>query len=130
MKFGCGHRSKAFGGNPIAACAGLAYIEAVENENLLEHARHISGVFRKRLEELKSKCNLIREVRVLGAMIGVELATAGAPIVKACLDRRLLINCTHGVVLRLLPALNITQQQVHAGCDILAEAIKQTAASN
>jgi predicted acetylornithine/succinylornithine family transaminase len=121
-----GMHAATFGGNPIAACAGLAYIEAVENENLLEHARHISGVFRKRLEEFKTKCNLIREVRVLGAMIGVELATEGAPIVKACLDRRLLINCTHGVVLRLLPALNITEQQVHDGCDILGEAMKQT----
>jgi acetylornithine/N-succinyldiaminopimelate aminotransferase len=121
-----GMHAATFGGNPIAACAGLAYIEAVENENLLEHARHISSVFRKRLEELKAKCSLIREVRVLGAMIGVELATEGTPIVKACLDRRLLINCTHGVVLRLLPALNITEQQVHDGCDILAEAMKQT----
>ncbi len=44
-------------------------------------------------------------------MIGVELTCEGAPIVKACLDRRLLINCTHGIVLRLLPALNITEEQ-------------------
>ena len=44
---------------------------------------------------------------------------------KACLERRLLINCTHGTVLRLLPALNLTEEQVHEGCDILAEALRK-----
>jgi len=58
-------------------------------------------------------------------MIGIELNIEGAPLVKACLDRRLLINCTHGTVLRLLPAMNISQQQVNQGCDILAEVLKQ-----
>ncbi len=103
----------------------MAYIEAVENENLLEHAKQMSKVFRTRLEALKQQCNLIREVRVLGMMIGVELTTDGAPIVKGCLDRRLLINCTHGVVIRLLPALNISEDQVHEGCDILGQVLKQ-----
>ncbi len=120
-----GMHAATFGGNPIAARAGMAYIEAVENENLLEHAKQMSKVFRTRLEALKQQCNLIREVRVLGMMIGVELTTDGAPIVKGCLDRRLLINCTHGVVIRLLPALNISEDQVHEGCDILGQVLKQ-----
>ncbi len=124
-----GMHAATFGGNPIAARAGLAYIEAVENENLLEHGRRIGEVFRSRLDELKSRIPAIREVRVLGTMIGVELTTEGAPVVKACLDRRLLINCTHGVVLRLLPALNISEEQVHEGCDILSDVMK-TATTN
>ncbi|HEY2826300.1 MAG TPA: aspartate aminotransferase family protein [Pirellulales bacterium] len=119
-----GMHAATFGGNPIAARAGLAYIEAVENENLLEHSRQISAVFRKRLEKIKQECNLIREVRVLGLMIGVELTADGAPIVKRCLEKRLLINATHGTVLRLLPALNISEDQVHEGCDILSEILK------
>ncbi|HZZ29722.1 MAG TPA: aspartate aminotransferase family protein [Pirellulales bacterium] len=120
-----GMHAATFGGNPIAARAGVAYIEAVENENLLEHAQQISKIFQSRLEQLQHECNLIRQVRILGLMIGVELTVDGAPIVKGCLDKRLLVNCTHGTVLRLLPALNMSEEQVHEGCDILAAVVKQ-----
>ena len=48
-------------------------------------------------------------------------------MVKACMDRKLLINCTQGTVLRLLPAMNLTEEQAHEGCDILAEVLKQQA---
>ena len=100
-----------FGGNPIAARAGLAAIEMIEQENLLEHAREVSDVFRARLEALRSECELVRDVRVLGLMIGVELSVEGAPVVKKCLERRLLINCTQGTVIRLLPAMNLTDEK-------------------
>ena len=82
------------------------------------------NLFAQRLNELKAQCSIIREVRVLGLMIGIELAVEGAPLVKACMERRLLVNCTHGVVLRLLPAMIMTDDEVHQGCDILAEVIK------
>ncbi len=58
-------------------------------------------------------------------MIGVELTTEGAPVVKGCLERKLLINCTHGTVIRLLPAMILSEQEVHQGCDILAEVLKK-----
>ena len=58
-----------------------------------------------------------------GVMVGVELSVDGSQIVDQCLQRRLLINCTHGTVLRLLPALNLTDDQLHAGCDILEEVL-------
>ncbi len=60
-------------------------------------------------------------------MIGIELSVEGAPIVKACLERKLLINCTHGTVLRLLPAMNLTIAQAEEACDIMAEVIKEHA---
>ncbi len=65
----------------------------------------------------------MRDVRVRGAMIGIELAIEGAAVVKACLDRKLLINCTHGTVIRLLPALTLTDEQARQGCDILADVL-------
>jgi acetylornithine/N-succinyldiaminopimelate aminotransferase len=120
-----GMHAATFGGNPIAARAGLAAIEMIEHENLLEHARQLGEVFRTRLEALRGQCDLIREVRVLGVMIGIELAVEGAAVVKACLDRRLLINCTQGTVLRLLPAMNLTVEQAHEGLDILGEVLQQ-----
>jgi acetylornithine/N-succinyldiaminopimelate aminotransferase len=122
-----GMHAATFGGNPIAARAGLAALEMIEQENLLEHARELGDVFRQRLEALRGQCDLIRDVRVLGVMIGIELGIEGAPIVKACMERRLLINCTQGTVLRLLPAMNLTIEQAHEGCDILGEVLQQSA---
>ena len=124
-----GMHAATFGGNPIAARAGLAALEMIENENLLENARQVGEVFRDRLTQLASQCELVRQVRVLGVMIGVELAVEGAPIVKQCLERRLLINCTQGIVLRLLPAMNLSVEQAHEGCDILADVLKKQAAA-
>ncbi len=122
-----GMHAATFGGNPIAARAGLAALEMIEQDNLLEHARELGDVFRERLEALRGQCELIRDVRVLGVMIGIELSIEGAPIVKACMERRLLINCTQGTVLRLLPAMNLTIEQAHEGCDILGEVLQQSA---
>ncbi len=120
-----GMHAATFGGNPIAARAGVAAIEMIERENLLENGQRLGEVFRSRLTALAGECDVIREVRVLGVMIGVELATEGAPIVKACMDRKLLVNCTHGTVLRLLPALNLSESQAHEACDLLAEVLKE-----
>jgi acetylornithine/N-succinyldiaminopimelate aminotransferase len=122
-----GMHAATFGGNPIAARAGIAAIEMIESQNLLVAARRLGEIFCQRLMELQEQCDLVREVRVRGAMIGMELAVEGAPVVKACLERKLLINCTHGTVIRLLPALTLTEEQAHEGCDLLAEAIKAQA---
>jgi predicted acetylornithine/succinylornithine family transaminase len=122
-----GMHAATFGGNPIAARAGIAAMEMIENENLLAHARNLGEVFRQRLTELEGQCDLVKEVRVLGVMVGIELAIDGTPVVQGCMEQRLLVNCTHTTVIRLLPAMNLTQQQAHDGCDILARVIKQQA---
>ncbi|MBI1901750.1 MAG: aspartate aminotransferase family protein [Planctomycetia bacterium] len=114
-----GMHASTFGGNCLAARAGVAALEMIESENLLAHAQRLGAIFKKRLEEMRQKHHVIREVRVLGVMIGVELSIDGTAAVQACIDRRLLINCTHGTVLRLLPAMNLTEDQLHQGCDIL-----------
>ena len=122
-----GMHAATFGGNPIAARAGLATIEMIEKDNLLEAAKRLGESFRGRLEQLQQECDLVREVRVRGAMIGIDLTIDGAPIVKGCMDRKLLVNCTQGTVIRLLPAMNLTEEQAMEGCDILAEVIQQQA---
>lgn len=120
-----GMHAATFGGNPIAARAAIAAIEMIENENLLEHAQKLGELFRQRLVALQGQCDLIREVRVLGVMVGVELTIDGAPVVEGCLREKLLINSTHGTVLRFLPAMNLSEQQLHDGCDILAKVLKE-----
>ena len=122
-----GMHASTFGGNPIAAAAGVAAIQMIENDQLLEHVDRAAALFRSRLEELRQRCDVIREVRVLGMMIGVELSCDGAEVVQACLDRQLLVNCTQGRVIRLLPAMNVTAEEIAEGCDKLAEAILDVA---
>jgi len=119
-----GMHAATFGGNPVAARAGIAAIGMIENENLLEKARRLGEVFRARLETLRQQCDLVREVRVCGVMVGLELSIEGAPVVRECMERRLLVNCTQGNVIRLLPAMNLTEEQAAEGCDILADVVR------
>jgi predicted acetylornithine/succinylornithine family transaminase len=118
-----GTHAATFGGNPVACRAALATIETIEADGLLERGLAIGKAFRQRFEALRQRCPLIVDVRARGTMIGVELATDGVPIVNACLQRRLLINCTHGTVLRLLPALTLTDAELNEGCGILEEVL-------
>jgi predicted acetylornithine/succinylornithine family transaminase len=118
-----GTHAATFGGNPLACRAALATIETIEDDGLLARAEEIGAAFGKRLEALRSRCPLIQQVRVKGAMIGVELAVDGTPIVEQCLRRRLLINSTHQTVIRLLPALTLTDGQLEEGCGILEEVL-------
>jgi acetylornithine/succinyldiaminopimelate/putrescine aminotransferase len=120
-----GMHAATFGGNPIAARAGIAALEMIESERLLDGAKRLGDLFRQRLTAIQQECDVVREVRVLGVMIGIELAVDGTPVVQACMDRKLLVNCTHGTVIRLLPAMNLTEQQLHDGCDILAAVLKE-----
>ncbi len=118
-----GTHAATFGGNPIACRAALAAIETIEAEKLLPRAGQIAEAFRARFESLQKRCPLIQQIRIKGTMIGVELSIDGTPIVDACLKRQLLINCTHGNVLRLLPALNLPDDALQAGCDIIEEVL-------
>jgi predicted acetylornithine/succinylornithine family transaminase len=118
-----GTHAATFGGNPLACRAALATIETIEADGLLARAGQIGERFRQRFEALRARCPAIQEVRVKGAMIGVELAVEGAAVVDQCLRRRLLVNCTHGTVLRLLPALTLTDDQLDEGCGILEEVL-------
>ncbi len=118
-----GTHAATFGGNPIATRAALAAIETIEAEGLLERAGQVGERFRARFLALKEKCPLITEVRIKGAMIGVQLAVEGAPVVQKCLERGLLINCTHQTVIRLLPAVNIPDELIDEGCDTFADVL-------
>ena len=119
-----GKHACTFGGNPVACRAGIAAIEMIENEGLLENCLNMSNRFRQHLEALKAECNLVRELRILGMMIGIELSVDATAAVQLCMDRGLLINCTQGNVIRLLPAMTLTDEELVAGCDILVEVLR------
>ena len=119
-----GMHAATFGGNPVASRAGIAALEMIEQEGLLAAAKEVGETFRRRLTKLKSECDLVQEVRIVGTMVGIELAIEGAAVVKECLARKLLVNCTQTTVIRLLPAMNVGEEQIEEGCDILCDVIK------
>src|SRR3989338_4210176 len=111
--------AKALGGGlPIGAM-----VARKEIANILEMGEYLKD----KLSELAKKYSVIKEVRGLGLMIGIELNTAGKPVVEECIKRGLLINCTHETVLRLMPALNVTKKQADKAVGILDKAIQEAA---
>jgi acetylornithine/N-succinyldiaminopimelate aminotransferase len=125
-----GTHAATFGGNPIACRAALATIETIEADGLLERAEQLGKKFQERFEALKQRCPSIVDVRAKGVMVGIELAVEGASIVQECMKRRLLINCTHQTVLRLLPAMNLTDAEFDEGCDILESVLMELGTRN
>ncbi|MEX2308087.1 MAG: aspartate aminotransferase family protein [Pirellulales bacterium] len=119
-----GMHAATFGGNPIAARAGIATIETIERDGLLDRAAQLGRLFRERLQPLVEELPIVEELRVCGLMIGLELAVDGMPIVQQCLERGLLVNCTQQTVLRLLPAMTLSDQQLDEGCEILSDVLR------
>jgi acetylornithine/N-succinyldiaminopimelate aminotransferase len=121
-----GMHASTFGGNPIVCSAAIAVIETIETDGLLDRGSEIGARFKGHLEKLRAELpNLIRAIRVLGVMIGFDLPLDASSLVGECLKCKLLINATHGHVVRLLPALTITDEQIDEGCAILADALRK-----
>lgn len=120
-----GMHAATFGGNPIAARAGIATIEMIEEQGLLARTTELGDEFRRQLEPLVDELPFVKELRICGLMIGLELSLPGAPIIQACLDRGLLINCTQGNVIRLLPAMVLTNEELASGCAILTSVLRE-----
>ena len=119
--FGPGTHGSTFGGNPLACAAALATLETILNGNVLENCRKVGEYFLARLSELQEKHFQIKEVRGRGLMLAVELSIPGAGIVSDCMRKGLLINCTNENVLRFVPPLIITKQDVDKAIGILDE---------
>ncbi|MCA9131976.1 MAG: aspartate aminotransferase family protein [Planctomycetales bacterium] len=120
-----GMHASTFGGNPIAAAAGIATLETIEQDGLLQQASENAAHFAQHLQALQDQCDHIRQIRQAGLMIGIELEFEGATIVQQCLQRGLLINCTQGNVLRLLPAMNLEPSQIEQGMQLLREVVME-----
>lgn len=122
-----GMHASTFGGNPIAMSAGLATVATIEEENLLDNVSARFEQLRKFFLDLQAELSIIREVRVQGMMVGIDLTIPSTPAVGKCMERGLLMNATHETVIRLLPALNVTAEQVDEGCAILKEVLLEMA---
>lgn len=114
-----GKHASTFGGNALACAAGVATIEAIEEDILLGNAVEMGEYTKEKLEQLKGKYGIIDHVRGIGLMIGVQLTGPGGEIVDKCLEKGLRINCTHDTVLRFMPAMIVSKEQIDQAIDIL-----------
>ena len=122
-----GMHASTFGGNPVAMAAGIATAETIEQEDLLAHVDAMSARFREHFTALQQELPIIREIRICGMMIGLDLAVPSAPAVPLCMEQGVLINATHDTVVRLLPAMNITPEEVDEGAAVVADALRELA---
>ena len=122
-----GDHASTFGGNPLVTAAGYASLQVILEEDLPAHAMAMGKYMTEKFNELKQEYSFIKECRGKGLLLGLQLDIEGAPIVKECLDNGLLINCTAGTVLRFVPPLNITKEDIDAALVILKAAFDKTA---
>jgi acetylornithine/N-succinyldiaminopimelate aminotransferase len=118
-----GMHGSTFAGSPLVCKAAIGVIKAIQSEKILSNVKSVGPYLVEKLNELKSKYSIIKEVRGLGLMIGVELTVEGADIFKTCFEYGLIINCTQGNVLRIMPALNVTKRQINKAMFILDKAL-------
>lgn len=114
-----GTHASTFGGNPVSCAAGLAVLRTLLEGRVLEHGRRMGDYLAHGLHDMKDRLPIVKEVRGLGLLQGMELTVDGKSVVTDCLARGLLINCTVDRVLRFVPPLIITQAEIDRLLDLL-----------
>ena len=107
-----GDHASTFGGNPLATAAGVAALTAILEEGMLENCQKMGDYFLSQIEEIRGKFPFVKEVRGKGLILGMELKIDGSSIVNEMLKKKILINCTMGNVLRFLPPLIVTKEEI------------------
>jgi len=119
-----GTHASTFGGNPLGMAAGIAVLRALLEDGIMDNCREVGAYLRERLGELKEKHYMIQEIRGMGLMVGMNLTVDGAAVVRRCLEKGLLINCAGEHILRFVPPLTITREDVDRAVEILDEALE------
>jgi len=122
-----GTHGSTFGGNPLACAAGLAVIETIEQDKLLEHVRDMARHLAGGLETLRAAHAIkIKEIRQIGLMVGIDVTIPAKPVYARCLEEGLMINVTHETTLRLLPAMNVSAAELDEGLAIVSRVLGES----
>jgi acetylornithine/N-succinyldiaminopimelate aminotransferase len=119
--FSKGSHATTFGGTPLATAVAKAVTGSIIKDGLLDNCRKMGDYLHERLQGLKKKYGIIKEIRGQGLIIGMELEIDGAHVVNACMEKGFLINCVQDKVIRLVPPLIISRNEV----DLLVEAFDE-----
>ncbi len=123
-----GEHGSTFGGNPLACAVAMAALKVVEDENLAENAEKLGQIFRKRMQNLVEKSDLVNLVRGKGLLNAIvinddETSDTAWNICLKLRDNGLLAKPTHGNIIRFAPPLVMTEEQLHECCDIIEKTI-------
>jgi acetylornithine/N-succinyldiaminopimelate aminotransferase len=124
--FSKGSHATTFGGTPLATAVAKAVTDSIIKDGLLDNCRKMGDYLRQELLGLKKRHGIIKDVRGFGLIIGAELEIDGAPIVNAFMEKGFLINCVQDKIIRLVPPLIISKDEIdlfiEAFDDILGKA--------
>lgn len=121
-----GDHGGTFGGNPLACAAVYATLTTIKSEGLVDKVAEKGEYFKNELRKLQEKYpDKVTDVRGCGLMLGMEVAGEGNPIVESCLANNVIVNCTAGNVIRIVPPLIISKEEI----DIVVAALDKALAA-
>lgn len=120
-----GDHAATFGGGPLACAAALASIQTIQDEGLLAQSRSRGECFKTQLKDLFQEYGMVEDVRGRGMMLGMEMGMPCASMVDEMRQQGVLVNCTAGNVLRFIPPLVITTEQINEVTDSLDEVLRR-----
>ena len=110
--FGPGSHASTFGGTPIVTAAALEVCKILLEDRVIENGKAAGAYFKEKLLALKDRHAFIEDVRGLGLLLGMKLKIDGAPVVKQCMQKGFLINCIQDRILRFIPPLIISDEEI------------------
>jgi len=120
-----GDHASTFGGNPLACTAGKTVLNHLLNKNLLVNVEINGHYLTSKLIELKQKFDIIKDVRGIGLMQGIELSVPTAQIVSKCMEKGLLLVGAGANIIRFVPPLIVTQDEIDKAIEILTSALRE-----
>jgi acetylornithine aminotransferase len=108
-----GTHGSTFGGNPLVCAAAIATVRTILEDGILNRCEELGEYLESELESLQHKYPFVKEVRGIGLMIGMALDIPAGDIVKKGHERGVLLNVTHDTVLRFVPPLTVTKQEIN-----------------
>jgi acetylornithine aminotransferase len=124
-----GTHGSTFGGNPLMTTAAVAAMRCLLDDGVLDNCITMGDYLRQQLEQLSSRHAFAGAVRGRGLILGLQLDIPGADIVKKAMAKGLLINCTAGSVLRFVPPLVVSRDEVDQAMAILSDVFDQVEAN-
>ncbi len=125
--FGPGAHASTFGGTPIVTAAALEVCKTLVDDGVIDNGKTTGAYFKEKLLALKDRHTIIEDVRGRGLLLGMKLNIDGAPVVKQCMQNGFLINCIQDRILRFIPPLIVSKEEIDQlmACldKILAEAV-------